>query len=80
MPTPDETSTTDSGRLPDAPCSAEGIDPYEAFFDWCIANVFRDVAECSVEELDVSRMDAAIAAYGVSPNAEVSHTEGAKKL
>ena len=46
-------------------------DPYQAFFDWCLANGFRDVAECEPEDVDVRRMDEAIARYALA-NREAS--------
>ena len=39
-------------------------DPYTVFFDWCVANGFKDVADCKPEDLDPKRMDLAITAYG----------------
>lgn len=42
-------------------------DPYEAFFNWCLANGFRDVSECEPEQVDTGRMNEAIAAYGRKP-------------
>lgn len=39
-------------------------DPYEAFFDWCMTNGFRDVAECEPEAVDVQRMNEAVDKYG----------------
>lgn len=55
-------------RTATTPRAAAGLDPYEAFFDWCKHNGFRDVAECAVEDLVMPRMDAAVAAYAMPSN------------
>lgn len=39
-------------------------DPYEAFNKWMLANGFADVANCKPEDVDLERLDEAIAAYG----------------
>lgn len=54
-------------------------DPYEAYFEWCRANGFRDVADCKVEDLDVKRMDESIVAY-VKAGRERSASDGQKGL
>ncbi len=46
--------------------SESALDPYEAYFEWCKANGFQDVAECDVKDLDVKRMDESIKAYAES--------------
>lgn len=38
-------------------------DPYAEFFDWCLANGFKDVAELSAEEMDPKRFCEAMEAY-----------------
>lgn len=42
----------------------EETDPYEAFDLWCKANGFADVIDCVPEDVNLQRLDEAIAAYG----------------